>query len=120
MGEVELVIMLTLGANEGMNHVKVFSQLARKLVNKNFRQSLFAAQDAQSILTLLETELTSDVSPENGRCTLPASDQTDAGKRDKNSRCPENRNAVPLHELTDDISAKSSSPSPFAPNAHTR
>ncbi len=34
MGEVELVIMLTLGANEGMNHVKVFSQLARKLVNK--------------------------------------------------------------------------------------
>ena len=29
-----------------MNHVKVFSQLARKLVNKNFRQSLFAAQDA--------------------------------------------------------------------------
>ena len=58
MGEVELVIMLTLGANEGMNHVKVFSQLARKLVNKNFRQSLFAAQDAQSILTLLETELT--------------------------------------------------------------
>ena len=58
MGEVKLVIMLTLGANEGMNHVKVFSQLARKLVNKNFRQSLFAAQDAQSILTLLETELT--------------------------------------------------------------
>ena len=54
MGEVELVIMLTLGANEGMSHVKVFSQL----VNKNFRQSLFAAQDAQSILTLLETELT--------------------------------------------------------------
>ncbi len=47
MGEVELVIMLTLGANEGMNHVKVFSQLARKLVNKNFRQSLFAAQDAK-------------------------------------------------------------------------
>ncbi|MCW1945569.1 PTS sugar transporter subunit IIA [Escherichia coli] len=38
--------------------MKVFSQLARKLVNKNFRQSLFAAQDAQSILTLLETELT--------------------------------------------------------------
>lgn len=25
MGEVELVIMLTLGANEGMNHVKVFA-----------------------------------------------------------------------------------------------
>lgn len=40
MGEVELVIMLTLGANEGMNHVKVFSQLARKLVNKNSCQSL--------------------------------------------------------------------------------
>lgn len=58
MGEVELVIMLTLGADEGINHVKVFSQLARKLVNKPFRQSLFAAQDAESILALLEAELT--------------------------------------------------------------
>ncbi len=58
VGEVELVIMLTLGANDGMNHVKVFSQLERKQLNKNFRQSQFAAQDAQSILTLLETELT--------------------------------------------------------------
>ncbi|MGY5464710.1 phosphoenolpyruvate--protein phosphotransferase [Citrobacter koseri] len=58
MGEVELVIMLTLGADEGINHVKVFSQLARKLVNKNFRQSLFAAQDAESLLVLLEAELT--------------------------------------------------------------
>ena len=57
MGEVELVIMLTLGADEGMNHVKVFSQLARKLVNKQFRQSLFAAEDANAILTLLESEL---------------------------------------------------------------
>ena len=57
MGEVELVIMLTLGADEGMNHVKVFSQLARKLVNKQFRQSLFAAEDANGILTLLESEL---------------------------------------------------------------
>ncbi|ECO0964176.1 PTS sugar transporter subunit IIA [Salmonella enterica subsp. enterica serovar Give] len=43
---------------EGINHVKVFSQLARKLVNKNFRQSLFAANDADSILALLEAELT--------------------------------------------------------------
>ncbi|MDI9799971.1 phosphoenolpyruvate--protein phosphotransferase [Citrobacter koseri] len=58
MGEVELVIMLTLGVDEGINHVKVFSQLARKLVNKNFRQSLFAAQDAESLLALLEAELT--------------------------------------------------------------
>ncbi len=58
MGDVELVIMLTPGADEGINHVKVFSQLARKLVNKNFRQSLFAANDADSILALLEAELT--------------------------------------------------------------
>ncbi|VDY39915.1 phosphoenolpyruvate-protein phosphotransferase [Salmonella enterica subsp. enterica serovar Daytona] len=58
MGDVELVIMLTLGADEGINHVKVFSQLARKLVNKNFRQSLFAANDADSILALLKAELT--------------------------------------------------------------
>jgi fructose-specific PTS system IIA-like component len=58
MGEVELVIMLTLGADEGINHVKVFSQLARKLVNKQFRQSLFAAENADSILALLEAELT--------------------------------------------------------------
>lgn len=58
MGDVELVIMLTLGADEGINHVKVFSQLARKLVNKQFRQSLFAAENAESILALLEAELT--------------------------------------------------------------
>lgn len=58
MGDVELVIMLTLGADEGINHVKVFSQLARKLVNKQFRQSLFAATDAEGILALLEAELT--------------------------------------------------------------
>ena len=55
---MELVIMLTLGADEGINHVKVFSQLARKLVNKPFRQSLFAAENADSILALLEAELT--------------------------------------------------------------
>lgn len=57
MGEVELVIMLTLGANEGINHVKVFSQLARKLVNKTFRQALFAANSADEMLALLESEL---------------------------------------------------------------
>ncbi|MEX3020133.1 phosphoenolpyruvate--protein phosphotransferase [Kluyvera sp. STS39-E] len=57
MGDVELVIMLTLGVDEGINHVKVFSQLARKLVNKSFRQSLFAAEDAVDILALLEAEL---------------------------------------------------------------
>lgn len=57
MGEVELVIMLTLGAQEGINHVKVFSQLARKLVNKAFREALFAAQSPQQILDLLNAEL---------------------------------------------------------------
>lgn len=57
MGDVELVIMLTLGEHEGINHVKVFSQLARKLVNKAFRQSLLEATDAQAILTLLSEEL---------------------------------------------------------------
>ncbi|TDN50728.1 phosphoenolpyruvate--protein phosphotransferase [Scandinavium goeteborgense] len=57
MGDVELVIMLTLGEDEGINHVKVFSQLARKLVNKTFRQSLLEATDAQAILTLLSEEL---------------------------------------------------------------
>lgn len=41
MGEVELVIMLMLGVNEGMNYVKVFLQLVCKLVNKNFCQLLF-------------------------------------------------------------------------------
>ncbi|STI47805.1 multiphosphoryl transfer protein 1 [includes phosphoenolpyruvate-protein phosphotransferase;phosphocarrier protein Hp; fructose-like phosphotransferase enzyme IIA component] [Escherichia coli] len=121
MGEVELVIMLTLGANEGMNHVKVFSQLARKLVNKNFRPvAVRRARCAKhpdaagNGINLLKLALKA------GRCTLPASDQTDAGRRDKNNRYPENRNAAPLHESTDDISAKSSSPSPFAPSEHTR
>ncbi len=57
MGEVELVIMLTLGAQEGNNHVKVFSQLARKLVNKAFREALFAADSPQSLLDLLNAEI---------------------------------------------------------------
>lgn len=57
MGDVELVIMLTLGASEGNTHVKVFSQLARKLVNNAFRQTLFDAQNADEMLTLLEGEL---------------------------------------------------------------
>lgn len=57
MGEVELVIMLTLGSQEGMNHVKVFSQLARKLVNKTFRETLFSATTPESILELLNAEL---------------------------------------------------------------
>lgn len=58
MGDVELVIMLTLGEQEGINHVKVFSQLARKLVNKAFREALFSATTPQSILDLLNAELT--------------------------------------------------------------
>ncbi len=58
LGDVELVIMLTLCAQEGINHVKVFSQLARKLVNKTFRESLFAATTPQSILDLLNAEIT--------------------------------------------------------------
>jgi multiphosphoryl transfer protein len=57
MGEVELVIMLTLGEHEGINHVKVFSQLARKLVNKTFRQSLLAATDPEALHRLLNDEL---------------------------------------------------------------
>ncbi|RBP11695.1 phosphoenolpyruvate--protein phosphotransferase [Pseudocitrobacter faecalis] len=57
MGDVELVIMLTLGADEGINHVKVFSQLARKLVNKAFRERLFSADDAESLIALLTSEI---------------------------------------------------------------
>ena len=57
MGEVELVIMLTLGTQEGINHVKVFSQLARKLVNKAFREALFAADSPHSLLALLNAEI---------------------------------------------------------------
>jgi len=57
MGDVELVIMLTLGEGESINHVKVFSQLARKLVNKAFRQSLLTAVTPQAILDLLQAEI---------------------------------------------------------------
>lgn len=56
-GEVEMVIMLTLGESEGLSHVKVFSQLARKLMNTAFREALFAAENAPAILTLLQAEL---------------------------------------------------------------
>jgi Phosphocarrier protein HPr/phosphoenolpyruvate--protein phosphotransferase (EC 2.7.3.9) len=57
MGDVGLVIMLTLGTQEGINHVKVFSQLARKLVNKAFREALFAADSPHSLLELLNAEI---------------------------------------------------------------
>ena len=49
--------MLTLGESEGISHVKVFSQLARKLMNTAFRDALFAAGDAPAILALLQAEL---------------------------------------------------------------
>ena len=42
----------------GLTAQQLLDHLHNIEVNKNFRQSLFAAQDAQSILTLLETELT--------------------------------------------------------------
>ncbi len=58
MGEVDFVIMLTLGAQDSVSHVKVFSQLARKLVKKEFREAMRSAPDAESILSLLQSELT--------------------------------------------------------------
>lgn len=57
MGEVDFVIMLTLGAQEAVSHVKVFSQLARKLVKKDFRAALREATSADEVLALLQNEL---------------------------------------------------------------
>ena len=50
--------MLTLGAQDSVSHVKVFSQLARKLVKKEFREAMRSAPDAEAILSLLQSELT--------------------------------------------------------------
>lgn len=58
MGNVDFVIMLTLGAQDSVSHVKVFSQLARKLVKKEFREAMRSATDASAILALLQAELT--------------------------------------------------------------
>lgn len=57
MGEVDFVIMLTLGAQDGVSHVKVFSQLARKLVKKDFRAAMREASCAEGVLALLQNEL---------------------------------------------------------------
>ncbi len=79
LGDVELVIMLTLGAQEGINHVKVFSQLARKLVNKTFSRVAVCSNDAAKYPGSVERRNHVLTVTESVRDTPPASGQTGAG-----------------------------------------
>jgi multiphosphoryl transfer protein len=55
---VEFVILLAMRATgAGNEHLRVFSKLARKLMNEEFRQALLAAHDSTSIVTYLNSEL---------------------------------------------------------------
>ncbi|WP_413733985.1 phosphoenolpyruvate--protein phosphotransferase [Sodalis sp. RH21] len=57
MGEVDFVIMLTVGDGQGISHIKIFSQLARKLMQVPFRDALRGAASADALLAFLQAEL---------------------------------------------------------------
>lgn len=56
--EAQLIIMLTLNPKSGGDtHMKIFSKLARKIMDETFRQQLMEAQDAAYIIEILTKEL---------------------------------------------------------------
>lgn len=56
--EVEMVIMLTLNKHAaGDLHLKIFSQLARRIMHEDFRASLIAAKTPAAVEDLLRSEL---------------------------------------------------------------
>jgi fructose-specific PTS system IIA-like component len=55
---VELVIMLTLNAQQGADeHLRIFSRLARRMMYDEFRQQLRQAPNAAALCVLLQQEL---------------------------------------------------------------
>ena len=62
---VRMVILLaTRESAASGTHMRVFSQLARKLMHEEFRDALLGAADASAILTLMVTELNLSSGPE--------------------------------------------------------
>lgn len=56
-GDVDFIIMLTLNQDQGDQHMRIFSSLARKLIHQSFRDSLKACDSAADIIALLQQEL---------------------------------------------------------------
>ncbi|STO57071.1 Multiphosphoryl transfer protein 1 [Grimontia hollisae] len=55
--DVEFVIMLTLNKNQGDQHMRIFSGLARKLIHENFRNTLKTMQTEEDMIAFLTSEL---------------------------------------------------------------
>ncbi|WP_019614761.1 phosphoenolpyruvate--protein phosphotransferase [Psychromonas ossibalaenae] len=56
-GDVDVVIMLTLNKEQGDQHMRIFSSLARKLIHESFREQLRHSKDEAGIISMLEKEL---------------------------------------------------------------
>ncbi|PMI35224.1 phosphoenolpyruvate--protein phosphotransferase [Enterovibrio norvegicus] len=56
-GAVEFVIMLTLNKNQGDQHMRIFSGLARKLIHESFRNTLKTMTTEAEIISYLQSEL---------------------------------------------------------------
>ncbi|OEE68364.1 phosphoenolpyruvate--protein phosphotransferase [Enterovibrio norvegicus FF-33] len=56
-GAVEFVIMLTLNKNQGDQHMRIFSGLARKLIHATFRDTLKTMTTEDEMITFLKSEL---------------------------------------------------------------
>ncbi|MGN5139633.1 phosphoenolpyruvate--protein phosphotransferase [Aeromonas sp. 164P] len=53
-GEINFIIMLTLNSQQGNEHMKIFSALARKLMHKDFRAKLQTSTNGQEAAELLQ------------------------------------------------------------------
>lgn len=56
-GDVDFIIMLTLNQEQSEQHMRIFSSLARKLINASFREQLKSCQTDTEIITMLTVEL---------------------------------------------------------------
>ncbi|WEM44701.1 phosphoenolpyruvate--protein phosphotransferase (plasmid) [Photobacterium sp. DA100] len=56
-GDVDFIIMLTLNKEQGDQHMRIFSGLARKLIHQDFRDKLRNCDDEAAMIQLLEQEL---------------------------------------------------------------
>lgn len=56
-GDVDFIIMLTLNKAQGDQHMRIFSNLARKLIHDSFRKKLKSCQSDVDIIAMLTAEL---------------------------------------------------------------
>ncbi|MBY5944588.1 phosphoenolpyruvate--protein phosphotransferase [Photobacterium rosenbergii] len=56
-GDVDFIIMLTLNKEQGDQHMRIFSGLARKLIHQDFRDKLRNCCDEAAMIQMLEQEL---------------------------------------------------------------